>query len=186
MKIALTISLLFLSALWAEEPTYVSEAPLPKGWPQPGPYNKVVEKQYPDYRVAVTSGGGGLSFWTLFSHIKKKNIPMTAPVEMGMTSDKKTMKKTSMGFLYQGTDVGQIGTDGGRVEVMDVKKNQALSYTWMGDDTEEQIAIARKALDEVLSKKQLKAKSFRLLGYNGPGTPRKQRTYELQAVLPQG
>jgi hypothetical protein len=38
----------------------------------------------------------------------------------------------------------------------------------------------------VLSKKQLKAKSFRLLGYNGPGTPRKQRTYELQAVLPQG
>ncbi|MGC6465113.1 MAG: heme-binding protein [Akkermansiaceae bacterium] len=184
MKKLLAFLILTTPGLLAEEPAYVSEAPLPKGWPKPGPYNQVAEKQYPDYRVAVTKGGGTLSFWTLFNHIKKKDIPMTAPVEMGMEPKEKDMKKTSMGFLYQNTGVGQTGADGRKIQVKDVKKAKVLSYTWMGDDTDKQIAVARKALDEALAKKKVKAESFRLLGYNGPGTPRKNRTYELQALLP--
>ena len=43
---------------------------------------------------------------------------------------------------------------------------------------------AQKAIEAELTKKGLKAESFRMLGYNGPGTPRKKHTYELQAILP--
>ncbi len=187
MKRLLAFLILTSPSLLAQEaaqPVYVSEAPLPKGWPQPGPYNEVAEKQYPEYRVAFTKGGSGLSFWTLFSHIQKNDIPMTAPVEMPMEAKDGGMKKAAMGFLYQNTEVGKTGADGKSVEVKDVKKASVLSYTWMGDDSEAEVKKARTALEAALEKKGIKAESFRLLGYNGPGTPRKKRTYELQALLP--
>ena len=76
-----------------EKPSYQSEAPLPEGWPAPGPYDQVSEKTYPKYRAAVTTGGSGMSFWTLFSHIKKKEIPMTAPVEMKMEDKGEKIEK---------------------------------------------------------------------------------------------
>ena len=187
MRTLLACLLFTSSVIHAEEavqPEYVSEAPLPKDWPAPGPYNKVTEKKYPEYRVAVAEGGSGLSFWTLFNHIQKNDIPMTAPVEMGMATEKEGMKKTSMGFLYQNTKVGETGADGKKVEVKDVKEAKVLSYTWMGDDSKANIETAKKALDAALAEKEVKAESFRLLGYNGPGTPRKNHTYELQALLP--
>lgn len=189
MKRLLALMLLTSPALLAEEAakdktTYVSEAPLPKGWPAPGPYDQVTEKNYPKYRAAITKGGGGLSFWTLFSHIKKKDIPMTAPVEMKMEEKNEKMEKVNMAFLYQSTEVGEIGADGKKIEIKDIETSKVLSYTWMGSDSKEQIATAKAALDAALKKKATTATSFRMLGYNGPGTPRKKRTYELQAILP--
>jgi hypothetical protein len=185
MKLLSALSLVLVSSfLAAEQPKYVSEAPLPKGWPAPGPYNQVSEKAYPKYRAAVTNGSSGMSFWTLFGHIKKKDIPMTSPVEMKMEQKGDRMEKVNMAFLYQNTEVGKTGADGKKIEVKDIQKSKALSYAWMGDDSREQIAIAQKALEDALTKKGLKAESFRMLGYNGPGTPRKKRTYELQAILP--
>lgn len=168
----------------AEKPAYVSEAPLPVGWPAPGPYDQVTEKEYPKYRAAVTNGSTGMSFWTLFSHIKKKDIPMTAPVEMKMEKKNDKMEKVNMAFLYQTTEVGKAGADGKKVEVKDIEKSKALSYAWMGSDSPEQVEKARTAIEAALTKKGLKAESFRMLGYNGPGTPRKKHTYELQAILP--
>ena len=44
----------------AAAPAYVSEAPLPKGWPQPGPYNQVSEKNYPAYRAKSMHIGSGV------------------------------------------------------------------------------------------------------------------------------
>jgi hypothetical protein len=170
----------------AEKAAYVSEAPLPKDWPVPGPYDQVTEKSYPKYRAAVTNGSSGFSFWTLFGHIKKKDIPMTAPVEMKMEENGEKMEKVNMAFLYQNTEVGETGADGKKIEVKDIEKSKALSYAWMGDDSKAQIKIAQEALNAALAKKGLKAASFRMLGYNGPGTPRKKRTYELQAILPEG
>ncbi len=166
-------------------PKYNSEAPLPKGWPKPGPFNKVAEKTYPDYRVATAKGGRG-SFMTLFRHIKRNNIPMTAPVEMGMSKKNENgpMERTTMGFLYQNTKVGKTGPDGKRVEVKDIKKAKALSYAWMGNDSKKNLQTAREALETALKKRGVKATSFRLLGYNGPMTARKKRTWELQALLP--
>jgi hypothetical protein len=131
-------------------PAYVEEAPLPEGWPQPGPYGQVVEKKYPAYRAAFTGGKGEtLAFWTLFAHIKRKDIPMTAPVEMGLDADD---KQASMAFLYQNGEVGSPGQDGEKVEVRHVPAARALSYAWQGTDSKENIAKAKAALEDSLGK----------------------------------
>ena len=189
VKNLLALFLLALPSCVAEEaavgkPAYVSEAPLPKGWPTPGPYNQISEKNYPEYRAAVTNGSSGFSFWTLFNHIKKKDIPMTAPVEMKMEDKGNKLKKVNMAFLYQDTGVGTTGADGKKIEVKDIKPSKVLSYSWMGDDSNAQVKKAKEALESALKKKGVEAASYRMLGYNGPGTPRKKHTYALQAILP--
>lgn len=167
-----------------QAPSYVSEAPLPKGWPEPGPYNQVSEKRYPAYRAAFTAGGGTtVSFWTLFMHIKKHEIPMTAPVEMAMEAKDDSMDRAGMAFLYQSGEVGKPGADGERVEVRDVPAVKVVNYTWQGPDSKENVARAREAIVAELAKRGVKDAQFRLLGYNGPGTPRAKATWELQAVL---
>lgn len=169
-------------AVPAPAPAYVDEAPLPQGWPKPGPYDQVSEKKYPAYRAAFTNGKGETSaFWTLFAHIKKNDIPMTAPVEMTMEGEE--FKQSSMAFLYQNGKVGSAGPDGARVEVRDVPATTTLSYTWQGSDSKENLGKAKGALEAVLAERKAAAKGFRLLGYNGPGTPRAKRTWELQALL---
>lgn len=165
-------------------PAYVDEAPLPVGWPQPGPYNKVTVKSYPAYRAAFTDKTGeSLAFWTLFLHIKRKDIPMTAPVEMPMADEDGKLKQAGMAFLYQNDEVGEKGADGSKVEVKDIPAETVLSFTWQGPDSKTNIATARSLLDAALTDRKKQAKSFRLLGYNGPGTPRDKRTWELHAVL---
>lgn len=168
-----------------QSPAYVDEAPLPKGWPKPGPYDQVSEKSYPSYRAAFTTGKGeNGAFWTLFSHIKKNDIPMTAPVEISMAEgDGQNLRQTSLAFLYQDTAVGKTGADGAKVEVRDVPAIKTLSFTWQGDQNEANVAKAKSALDAALKDRKIEAKGFRLLGYNGPGTPELKRTWELQALL---
>jgi hypothetical protein len=167
-------------------PAYISEAPLPQGWPTPGPYDQVSQKSYPAYRAAFTTQKGeNLAFWRLFSHIKKNDIPMTAPVEMAIkTAPGQTIEKSRMAFLYQNKSVGTVGPSGETIEVRDVPASKALSYTWQGTDSEKNLMRARNALDSALANQKLKPNSYRLLGYNGPGTPRSKRTWELQAILP--
>jgi hypothetical protein len=165
-------------------PAYVDEAPLPKGWPKPGPYDRASAKTIPAYRAAFTTGKGEAgAFWTLFGHIKKNDIPMTAPVEMAMDSSGDNLEMSSMGFLYQNSKVGAAGPDGEKVEVRDVPAAKVLSYTWQGDDSKTNITKAKGALEAALQERKLTAKHYRLLGYNGPGTPRSKRTWELQALL---
>ncbi len=167
----------------ASKPGYQEESPLPKGWPQPGPFNEVARKKYPAYRAAFTTDenpNGG--FWTLFKHIERHKIPMTAPVEMKIDgADASSTKMERMGFLYQDTAVGQTGPDGPQVEVRDVPAAEALSYAWQGPRGK--AAEARKALDAEVSRLGLKVKSWRLLGYNSPFVPRARQTHELQAVI---
>jgi hypothetical protein len=168
----------------AAPPAYVDEAPLPKGWPKPGPYDQVSLKTLPAYRAAFTTGKGEAgAFWILFGHIKKNDIPMTAPVEMAMGESGDRLEKSSMAFLYQSPEVGTAGPDGDKVEVRDVPAAKVLSYTWQGDDSRANLAKAKAAIEADLADRKLTAKHYRLLGYNGPGTPRLKRTWELQALL---
>lgn len=108
---------------------------------------------------------------------------MTAPVEMAMEKEDGKLSQAGMAFLYQNGKVGSKGPDGNKVEVRDVPAVEALSYAWQGDDSKENVAKARTALEETIEKQQNKTTGFRLLGYNGPGTPRDKRTWELQALL---
>jgi hypothetical protein len=164
-------------------PAYVSEAPLPEGWPAPGPYDQVTTKTLPAYRAAFAQPGGrGSSFWTLFTHIQKNKIPMTSPVEMSMTANDTNLEMASMAFLYQNEKVGTTGP-AGSVEVKDVPKSEVLSYTWQGTDSKENVAKAKAAIDAALAEKKMTLDRYRLLGYNGPSTPRQKATWELQALL---
>ena len=108
---------------------------------------------------------------------------MTAPVEMAMEEAGEELSQASMAFLYQNRSVGTTGTDGEAVEVRDVPATKALSYAWQGDDSKANLSLAKAALEEALGKRKARAHGFRLLGYNGPGTPRAKRTWELQALL---
>ena len=168
-----------------QPPAYVDEAPLPKGWPKPGPYDQVSEKSYPPYRAAFTTAKReNGAFGTLFSHIQKNDIPMTAPVEISMAEgDGQNLRQTSLAFLYQDTGVGKTGADGEKIEVRDVPAMKTLSYTWQGAENEANVAKAKSALDAALKDRKIEAKGFRLLGYNGPGIPEIKRTWELQALL---
>lgn len=170
----------------AEQPKYVAEAPLPKGWPTPGPYNKVADKEFPAYRAAYTaSKGQSFAFWRLFRHIKSKDIPMTSPVEMGMEKKGEKMTMNSMGFLYQHTGVGKTGKDTGKVEVRDVPAMKTISYTWQGRNSNTMIKTAKEAIDAELNKRGLKTDDYRVMGYNGPGVPSSKKTWEMVAVLPE-
>ena len=167
-----------------ERQRYVDEAPLPAGWPDPGPYDRVSEKRYPAYRAAFTDGKGETSaFWTLFLHIKKNDIPMTAPVEMPMKLDDDGLSQSGMAFLYENGKVEPRKRDGNKVEIRDVPAARVLSFAWQGDDSKKNVAHAREQLEAELTRRDLDSDGFRLLGYNGPGTPREERTWELQALL---
>ena len=166
-------------------PVYLSESALPKGWPAPGPYDRVTRKKYPAYRAAFTPGSSPNSgFWTLFKHIRRSGIPMTSPVEMTMRETPGGgMAMEQMGFLYQSPDVGKSGADGAKVTVRDVPALSVLSYTWLGPRTDAEVAKARAAIEAVLVEKKLKATGYRLFGYNSPSVPASKRTLELQARL---
>ena len=173
------------SAVIAEPaPKYVDEAPLPEGWPEPGPYEEVVEKTYPAYRAAFTDKRGETrAFWTLFMHIKKRDIPMTAPVEMPLEAEDERLNESGMAFLYQNQNVGKTGRDGDKIEVKDIPEAKALTFAWQGRDSKENRQKARKAIDRELDDRDLEAAQFRILGYNGPRTPAQKKTWELQAIL---
>ena len=166
-------------------PEYQAEAPLPKGWPTPGPYDVVKEKDFPAYRAAYTDGSfQNFAFMRLFQHIKREEIPMTSPVEMEMKEGENSMSMKSMAFMYQNTEVGKIGKDGEKIEVRDVPAMKTLSYTWQGSNSSKNRTIAKKALDAELLKRGLESTDYRILGYNGPGVPSSKKTWEMLIVLP--
>ena len=116
------------------------ESPLPDGYPEPTPFGAIDIKNYPSVRRAeLTSkddSGEGMvtGFFPLFNHIKKRNIAMTAPVEMdyqGLYSD--FMKdepaqegSTTMSFLYRSSKLGPVGEDG-KIVVRDAAPVTVLS-----------------------------------------------------------
>lgn len=116
------------------------ESPLPEGYPEPTPFGAIDIKEYPSVRRAeLTSkddSGTGMTagFFPLFNHIKKRNIAMTAPVEMDypglykdfMKDDPAAEGQTTMSFLYRSTSLGPVGQDG-KIVVRDTAPVTVLS-----------------------------------------------------------
>jgi len=158
------------------------EATLPEGFPAPGPAGEVALKEYPRYRAARVAGGMD-AFWTLFGHIKKRDIAMTAPVEMSMGDKGEDLSMTGMAFLYGKPGMGEKGRDG-RVDVVDLGPANVLSFGLFGPPTPERLRDARRAIEERLKRDGLPtAGSWRLLGYNSPMVPETRRFYELQVPV---
>lgn len=185
---------------------YVAEAPLPEGFPAPGPIDEIVRKSYPGYRAARAESGkgpaGGGAFWKLFQHIQSNDIAMTAPVEMRMKKPEAaagegeekgngddgtpspSMEQVSMAFLYESPTQGDAGADG-EVEVVDLPGYEVLSIAFLGRPDEERLAKLAERLRQDLENAApgFSERDVRLLGYNSPMLPEPKRLYEIQLVL---
>lgn len=157
----------------------LDEAPLPEGFPRFTPVGVIEVKRYPAYRKAV-----GPSFWTLFQHISKRSIPMTAPVEM--RGDAAADVRGEMAFLYQNTSVGAPGPIDG-IAVEDTPEMVVASLGVRGRMTGEKARAARAALEAWLrdqnEHRPVEGEAFRLFGYNSPMVPEGSAYWEAQIVL---
>jgi hypothetical protein len=108
-----------------------TEAPLPNGYNAPTPDGAVEVKTYPTVRRAEVDStdifmswafGQSRAFWTLFNHIKDRNIAMTAPVEFDFRNADNARKflgsvDWTMSFLYRTPELGPTGNAGNNVLV---------------------------------------------------------------------
>lgn len=168
----------------------VIEAPLPEGFPEPTPVGEIQIKKYPAYRFATTPMAGGESgaFWTLFTHIKKKDIAMTAPVEVTYSEgDKEKLQAKAMSFLYRSPKQGKAGMDE-KVEVIDVAPIMALSLGLRGDITRTMLAEAKGHLEAWLQEhaREYEASGpLRVMGYNSPFVAANRRFTEVEIPVRQ-
>jgi hypothetical protein len=177
------------------------EAPLPKDFPPPGPPDRVTIKEYPAARVARAGskegGGMNMSFWKLFLHIKRHEIPMSSPVEFTLGEDGlralgrgEMTRGEQMGFFYVNPEVGKLGRDGAAangvdmgVDVVDVPKAVFLSIGIEGDLNGEKLKGAAEKIEAFLAQHGTgfaRGDSYRFLSYHSPFVPVEQRYHELQ------
>ena len=162
----------------------IVEANMPAGFPQYTSVREVQIKQYPAYRKAQADPSAGRAFWTLFSHIKKNNIAMTAPVEMSY-ADRQRPSQGTMAFLYGSSDWGSAGRQES-VEVIDVPPMVVVSTGVRGPRTTESVAEARdrlKAWLETNKKSYLADGQLRVMAYNSPFIPRSRNYFEVEIPI---
>lgn len=161
------------------------EAPLPDDFPKPTPAGEVRLQQYPTYRLAQTEMKAieGQAFWTLFNHIKKAEIAMTAPVEITYADKgEKPNQKATMAFLYRSTQQGTVGP-AGKVEVIEVPAQAAVSFGLRGRVTKERLMDAKRRLEiwlETNGSDYKRSGPLRVLEYNSPFVPDAKRFSEVQ------
>jgi hypothetical protein len=162
---------------WVASPS----APLPEGFPPPGPLDEVIIKEYPAYRAAVAhrSAEGRPSpaspeklFFPLFNHIETLHIAMSAPVEITYKNRQpaKVPPMESMAFIYGSPTIGATGKDG-PVEVVDVAPARVASVGVIGDYDEAHLGAGKVKLDAWLAAHAAEytaAGKPRHLAYNSP------------------
>jgi hypothetical protein len=162
----------------------IKEAEMPSGFPTYTPVGQIEIKKYPAYRKALTRGPA--RFWTLFQHIKRNNVAMTAPVEMDYGDPLAPEKnERSMSFLYERADQGSPGRQGS-VEVLDIPAMTVVSIGCRGARTESAIADAREKLMAWLHEKQGEFAAvgpLRVMGYNSPFVPQDKSFFEVQLPI---
>ncbi len=175
------------------------ESPLPDGYPEPTPPGAIDIKDYPAVRRAEwhskgpTESGMNIAFWPLFNHIKRHDIPMTAPVEMaydGVWPDpaasiaKNPLGTWSMSFLYRAPTVGQLGDDQG-VQVVDAPAVTVVSIGLRGSYG---IELAERGVRELRDWDKAEADwelagPVRVLHYNGPAVRESWKWSEVQVPV---
>lgn len=180
-------------ALWnfSEELTFepLIEADLPRGFPEPTPVHGIELKELPTYRLARAEsrpGKSDASFWKLFLHIQRNDIPMTAPVEMTFQDSSSGPKEAAMAFLYGSTDIGEPGADGS-LEVLDTEPTWVVSLGGIGRPNERALERGRGRIEAWLAgRPDLRIDGpWRLMGYNSPMVPERSQFYEVQVPVAQ-
>lgn len=164
----------------------IKEAEQPNGFPTPTTVGEVEVKQYPAYRKAQTDMSPNRAFWTLFSHIKKNDIAMTAPVEMGYDNVRAAEpKEKDMAFLYGQPSLGNIGKDGS-VDVVDVPSMTVVSTGVRGIQNTESLIDARHRLEAWLESNKdtwIAAGPLRTMAYNSPFIQQDRNYFEVQIPI---
>ena len=119
--------------------------------------------------------GQNRAFWTLFNHIKSRNIAMTSPLEVNFANADNTRKflgstDWTMSFLYRTPALGPTGNAGDNVVVVDRPEVTVLSIGVEGDFSFNLLNKGVDRLREVL-KSQTKwviAGEPRFFVYNSP------------------
>jgi hypothetical protein len=138
------------SGMWTSGTARTGDV-LPVGYAPPTPPGAIDIKRYPSLRRAETSGSGNprvgmnLGFFPLFNHIKRRNIAMTAPVEMDYegwnTQDGKVLPEPksspdrwTMSFLYRTADLGPAGPDprNENITVVDTPERLVIAIGYQG------------------------------------------------------
>jgi hypothetical protein len=167
----------------AEDPDFkpLVEASMPAGFPAHTPVGTVEIKEYPAYRKAQTSGGD--AFWKLFTHIKSKEIAMTAPVEMTFKRDGAPVgQEEAMAFLYSSVELGEAGKQG-PVDVLDVPVTTVVSIGVRGQRNEKLVTRATERLRSWLAEHEGSYRQtgpVRIMGYNSPFVPQGRQFFEVQ------
>jgi len=163
----------------------IKEANMPEGFPAPAGVGEIVVKQYPAYRKAETAHGPRGGFWTLFQHIKRNDVAMTAPVEMAYRTDVEQPTPTTMAFLYGSQDLGSAGQQG-RVSVADVPAMTTVSVGVRGPRTTEAVQQALAQLEQWMQENAERFEasgSPRVMAYNSPFVPRRNNFFEVEIPL---
>jgi len=177
------------------------DAPLAEGFPDATMPGQIEVKQYPAYRSAVaksnkaTVSSADMMFFSLFGHIQKSNVEMTAPVistfeTPRMIATPGAKGEVTMEFVYRSPKEGKAGPDGSSVEVVD---HPARNYVCLGfqgggmndHQMQKTVAALRKWLDAHKGE-WVEDGPPRRLGYHGPMTPPKQRLWEVQIPVKAG
>lgn len=159
------------------------ESPTPDGFPPFTPVNQIVLLAYPSYRMASVPNQDGSSsgFWTLFQHINRNDIAMTAPVQMDYAASPTSPSGSQMSFLYSSMELGKTGAQG-RVQVKDVAPSLCLSIGVRGEPSRATRELLHQQLQAELEKYPgLQSNGdLRVMGWNSPFVPRSARYFEVQ------
>ena len=168
--------------------------PLPDGYPPPTPPGAIEIKTYPGARRATFTGRGqgpdgmrnaNAAFWPLFAHIKSRGIEMTAPVEIeyeGLeAAGEGNVERWTMSFLYRNRDLGTKESYGS-IQVEDTEPATVFAAGLAGDATRQAIDEALQELEGTIrdSDRWQRKGDPRIMGYNGPDVPQKERWSEVQ------
>jgi uncharacterized surface protein with fasciclin (FAS1) repeats len=166
------------------------EAKLPKGFPAPTGLGEIEVKSYPAYRMAKApmqgEAGEQQAFYSLFGHISRNGIDMTAPVEMTYSSIQGDPRRESMAFLYETSEIGKPGEQGS-VAVVDAPAMKVVSIGLRGDFERSAVAAAKARLERWMGSNGMEAAgTLRVMGYNSPMVPAKNRFFEVQIPVRDG
>ncbi len=162
----------------------ILEGAMPIGWPQPTRLEEIEIKRYPTTRLARANMGSNTfgPFMSLFRHISARDIAMTVPVEMELEGEQ--AREVTMGFLYQGLNVGTIESDGA-VRVLDVAPSTFVSLGQRGRTTNARTQAALAELRAYVAARDhlVPAPGERVLEYNGPSVGGNRRYFEVQLAV---
>lgn len=173
-------------------PGYISEAPLPAGFPPPGELGQVVEKTYPACRTY--SAQGNQAFMRCFAYLAKNKLEMTAPVIVDYKSksdvpeapaiDLDFLEVSRMHFILEDASVDEPKQDG-PVTVADMARIRVLSIACQGEMSPAKLDDAERKLETEIARRQaiVAAGPKRVLGYNSPMVPKGKTYWEVQVPI---